>query len=63
MDTGACQDTVHAVGKSRTRLKRLSTQAAELLVLCAGGVSFFGTQTFGPSLRLGGINATACVQF
>ena len=62
MDRGACQATVHGVGKSQTRLKRLSTQAAELPVLCAGGVSFFGTQAFGPSLHLGGINATACVQ-
>ena len=63
MDRGACQATVHGAGKSQTRLKLLSTQTAELLVLCGGGVSFFGTQTFGPSLHLGGINATACVQF
>ena len=38
MDRGACQATVHGVGKSRIRLKRLSTRAAELLVLCAGGI-------------------------
>ena len=63
MDRGACQATVQGVGKIRIRLKQLGTRAAELLVLCAGGVSFFGTQAFGPSLHLGGINVTACVQF